>query len=31
MPNMDTWMNQQNEEESITSSKFENDLLYIKD
>jgi hypothetical protein len=31
MPNMDTWMNQQNGEKSITSSKFENDLLSIKD
>src|ERR671911_703159 len=29
MPNMDSWMNQQSEEESTTSSKFENDLLSI--
>jgi hypothetical protein len=26
---MDSWMNQQSEEESTTSSKFENDLLSI--
>ena len=31
MPNMDQWMVQQNGEESITSSKFENDLLSIRD
>ena len=31
MPNMDQWRNQQSEEDSITSSKFENDLLSIRD
>jgi uncharacterized protein YbaR (Trm112 family) len=28
---MDPWMNQQNEQESTTSSKFENQLLSIRD
>jgi len=28
---MDQWRNQQSEEDSITSSKFENDLLSIRD
>jgi hypothetical protein len=31
MPNLDPWMNQQSEEESTTSNKFENQLLSIKD
>ena len=31
MPNLDPWMNQQSEEESIKPSKFENHLLSIKD
>ena len=31
MSNLDPTMNQQNEEESITSSKFENHLLSIRD
>jgi hypothetical protein len=31
MPNIDPSMNQQSEEELITSNKFENDLLSIRD
>ena len=31
MPNLDPWMNQQSEKESLKSSKFENDLLSIRD
>jgi hypothetical protein len=31
MPNLDPWVNQQNEEEFPTSSKFENHLLSIRD
>jgi hypothetical protein len=31
MPNLDRWPNQQSEEESPKSSKFENDLLSIRD
>ena len=31
MPNLDPWPNQQNEEESPKPSKFENDLLSIRD
>ena len=31
MPNLEPWMNQQSEEESIEPSKFENHLLSIKD
>ena len=31
MPNLDTWPNQQSEEESPKRSKFENDLLSIRD
>jgi len=31
MPNLDPWMNQQREEESTKLSKFENDLLSIRD
>ena len=31
MPNLDPWINQQNGEESITSNKFVNHLLSIKD
>ena len=30
MPNLDRWPNQQSEEESPKSSKFENDLLAIR-
>ena len=31
MPNLEPWMNQQSEEESIEPSKFENHLLSIRD
>ncbi len=31
MPNLDPWLNQQSEEESPKPSKFENDLLSIRD
>jgi hypothetical protein len=31
MPNLDQWINQQSEEESTKPSKFENQLLSIKD
>jgi len=31
MPNLDQWMNQQSEEESLKPSKFENHLLSIRD
>jgi hypothetical protein len=31
MPNLDPWMNQQSEEESLKPSKFENHLLSIRD
>src|SRR5918993_4618647 len=31
MPNLDPWMNQQSDEESTTSSKFENHLLSLRD
>ncbi len=31
MPNLDPWINQQSEEESTKPSKFENQLLSIKD
>ena len=31
MPNHDSWINQQNEEESIKPSKFENHMLSIRD
>jgi hypothetical protein len=31
MPNMDPWINQQNKEESPKLSKFEKDLLSIRD
>ena len=31
MPNLDPWINQQNEEESSTPSKFEKQLTSIRD
>ena len=31
MPNLNPWINQQNEKESLKPSKFENDLLFIID
>ena len=31
MPNLDPWINQQSEEESLKPSKFENHLLSIRD
>jgi hypothetical protein len=31
MPNLDQWMNQESEEESLKPSKFENQLLSIRD
>ena len=31
MPNLDPWMNQQSEEESLKPSKFENHLRSIRD